>query len=110
MPPRARQTKPRPPAPSITGSCRWALQPTAEHPGVLVINDTAYLVTELLDGLARLGFRLQKTDGTVYDIDATQAFWTCDCPDFQFRRTNDPKGCKHLAGLRAALKALGVIE
>jgi hypothetical protein len=106
---RIRQRKPPPP---VSGTYRWALQPTATHPGVLVLNnDTAYLVVEHLDGLARLGFQLRKADGKVYDLDTTQDPWTCDCPDYLFRRAyRDPKGCKHIAGLRKALHDLGMLE
>ena len=69
-------------------------------PSALAINGAPYWLTVLTDGGRTVGYRLQKEDGTTYDIDATQQPWACECPDFQYRRAGkDPKGWKHIAGL-----------
>ena len=55
----------------------------------------------------RLGFRLVKIDAldktATYDVEITPYGWRCDCPDATY--TDRPGGCKHCAGLRAALTA-----
>jgi hypothetical protein len=46
--------------------------------------------------------RLRKEDGTVYDAAVTEHGPECSCPDWVFNRDGkDPKGCKHLAALKA---------
>jgi hypothetical protein len=98
------------PAKPVSGTWRWAVQPTSTHPGCLVINTTSYMVEELLDALCLVGYRLKKHDGTTYDIDIGQSPWACECGDYQYRRANrDAKGCKHVAALRAALAAIGAL-
>src|ERR1051326_3252888 len=96
----------------VSGSCRWLKRIDADGTsGVLTINGTPYGVHELTDQGRLVGYRLVKADGTTYDIDIWggrwgQDCWECDCPDYLARRANrDPKGCKHCAALRAALKA-----
>ena len=63
-----------------------------------------YQVDENLDGLCLLGYRLTKADGTVYDIDATEPHWRCDCPDAEWRPDRDG-GCKHRRALAALTSA-----
>ena len=77
----------------------------------LEINGTAYTVEQLLGGeaLELVGYRLtNRASGKVYDVEITADAWRCDCPDFIHRRDGkDAKGCKHVAGLRAALQRVG---
>jgi hypothetical protein len=90
----------------VHGSCWWAVQPTDSHPGVLVINSTAYLVNATFCAISGdpLGYQLRKTDGTVYDLAADLS--SCDCPDATYQEER-PGGCKHRRALAAALKAIG---
>src|SRR5262245_31280132 len=47
-------------------------------------------------------FRLNKPDGTLYDVAQTPYGAQCDCPDFVYRRDGlDPAGCKHVQALVA---------
>jgi hypothetical protein len=76
---------------------------------VLVINQTFYRVRALHgeSGAEDRAFRLNKADGTLYDVAQTRYGPRCDCPDFVFRRDGiDPAGCKHVR----ALVAEGLIE
>ncbi len=76
---------------------------------VLRINETMYGVRSLAcDSLiATRAFRLNKGDGTLYDVAQTPFGPQCDCPDFIYRRDGiDPEGCKHVK----ALVAQGLIE
>jgi hypothetical protein len=51
-------------------------------------------------GTAERAFRLNKADGTLYDVAQTRYGAQCDCPDFIFRRDGlDPSGCKHVKAL-----------
>jgi hypothetical protein len=75
----------------------------------LLINRTIYRVRPLRGdpATAARAFRLNKPDGTLYDVAQTVFGPTCDCPDFIFRRDGlDPAGCKHVK----ALVAEGLIE
>ena len=75
----------------------------------LAINQTVYGVQALPTVLpeATKAFRLNKADGTLYDVAQTRYGPQCDCPDFIFRRDGlDPAGCKHVQ----ALVAQGLIE
>jgi hypothetical protein len=57
--------------------------------------------------VAEKAFRLNKSDGTLYDVAKTPYGLQCDCPDFIFRREGiDPTGCKHVK----ALVAEGLID
>lgn len=110
----------RKPLTPATGSCRWAVQPGIGHfarPGCLVITSLrsdgksvteAYIVTENLDGVCLVGYRLEKPDGTVYDLPADLS--GCDCPDAVYRRSQakepELRACKHVRGLRKALADL----
>lgn len=70
----------------------------------LKINETFYRVRPLREGPgeATRAFRLNKPDGTLYDVAQTDFGPTCDCPDFIFRRDGlDPSGCKHVKALVA---------
>jgi hypothetical protein len=74
-----------------------------------MINETVYAVHPL-EGKAPAtdrAFRLNKADGTLYDVAETRHGPQCDCPDFVFRRDGlDPAGCKHVQ----ALVAQGLID
>jgi hypothetical protein len=75
----------------------------------LRINQTFYAVRALTCDpiVADKAFRLNKSDGTLYDVAQTRYGPQCDCPDFIFRRDGiDPTGCKHVK----ALVAEGLIE
>jgi hypothetical protein len=51
------------------------------------------------------GYRLTKpADLASYDICTHEQPWKCDCPDATFHPER-PGGCKHVAALRAALRA-----
>lgn len=53
--------------------------------------------------VAKRAWRLKKDDETIYDVHIDEFGAHCTCPDFIFARDNkDPKGCKHIAALRAA--------
>jgi hypothetical protein len=87
-----------------TGLCRWLSKPNAQHEGgVLAINGTRYELLPLYDGQVRVGYRLLKADGTMYDLPADLS--GCDCPDATYHPER-PGGCKHGAALRAALATL----
>jgi len=76
---------------------------------LLVIDQTVYSVLPLdCDSWAATrAFRLNKVDGTLYDVAQTRYGPQCDCPDFIFRRDGiDPTGCKHVK----ALVAQGLLE
>jgi hypothetical protein len=109
-------TKSRKPVKPVSGSCRWLSRFDANGVAALEINGTAYTVEQLLDfgragsgGLA--GYRLtNRQNSKVYDVEITADAWRCDCPDFVYRRDGkDAKGCKHVAGLRAALQRIGAL-
>jgi hypothetical protein len=99
----------------VSGGCRWAVQPgtgKTAHPGVLVItsadargqvNVGTFVVHAHQDGGRLLGYRLEKPDGTAYDLPADLS--SCDCPDGTFHPER-PGGCRHQKALRAALAAL----
>lgn len=75
----------------------------------LTIAENVYLVHPLScdSQVAARAFRLNKADGTLYDVAQTPFGPQCDCPDFIFRRDGlDPSGCKHVK----ALVAQGLIE
>jgi hypothetical protein len=69
----------------------------------LTINKSFYLVEPLVcepGSTAERAFRLNKADGTLYDVAQTRYGAQCDCPDFIFRRDGlDPSGCKHVKAL-----------
>lgn len=87
-----------------TGKCRWVLPLGEAGTGVLAINGQNYTVTILRDGSGVVGYRLEKADGTAYDVATAEEHWSCDCPDATFHPER-PGGCKHAAALRAALQA-----
>jgi hypothetical protein len=91
------------------GLCRWLARPSAQHEGgVLQINGISYEVLPLYDGEQRVGYRMLKADGTMYDVETACEPWRCDCPDATYHPER-PGGCKHVLALRAALKAAGLI-
>jgi hypothetical protein len=71
---------------------------------VLVIDRTLYGVRVLggESGEDARAFRLNKEDGTLYDVAETRHGPRCDCADFVYRRDGlDPSGCKHVKALVA---------
>jgi hypothetical protein len=86
----------------VHGIAKWLSPMGFLGIGILAINGTPYVVLRLSSGV---GFRLEKTDRTTYDVNTEGPDWTCDCPDATF--CPRPGGCKHVAALRAALKADG---
>jgi hypothetical protein len=91
----------------VHGVAKWVLPIGEADAGGLAINGTAYTVNVLRGtGRAINGYRLCKADGTAYDVNTEAEPWTCDCPDATFHPER-PGGCKHVAGLRAALAAAG---
>jgi hypothetical protein len=103
----ATMTRSRKPVKPVHGSCRWLTKPNAHHEGgVLQINGTDYEVFPLFDDQIRVGYRLVKADGTMYDVGTAEPHGrTCDCPDATYQPER-PGGCKHVKALRAALAAL----
>jgi hypothetical protein len=113
--PRVKSGRLAPATRTVHGGCRWAVQPgtgPALHPGVLVITSTdargqqnvgTFVVSEHRDGGLLTGYRLEKPDGTAYDLPADLS--SCDCPDHCFHPER-PGGCRHMRALAAALKAL----
>jgi SWIM zinc finger len=75
----------------------------------LRINGTDYGVRRIGDAPAAVleAWRLTKCDGTTYDVGRTADGYTCDCPDYDWRRgvTGDDV-CKHVL----ALKAVGLLS
>jgi len=68
----------------------------------LTINQKLYQVEPLAcgEGTVERAFRLNKGDGTRYDVSQTRHGACCDCPDFIFRREGlDPSGCKHVQAM-----------
>lgn len=99
-------TKTRKPLQAVHPEAVWVQQPVMPCemfpdglPGMLLINDTPYQVHLLQP----VGYRLVKSDGTVYDVDNSRSYWTCDCPDGTYR-PDRPNGCKLSVALREALR------
>jgi hypothetical protein len=86
----------------VTGTWRWAAQPTDKRTGQP--RATAYLVHPVRDYGRLVGWRLEKPGGVVYDLAADLS--TCDCPDGTYHPERPEGGCKHRKALRAALAAL----
>ena len=98
--------RPKAKARPVHGVAKW-LSPTGFLGiGVLAINGTPYTVTRLSHDGRTVGYRLEKPDGTAYDVSTEAESWRCDCPDGTYRPER-PGGCKHVAGLRAALASAG---
>jgi hypothetical protein len=95
----------RPPQP-VSGTLRWVKHIEPDNTsGVLYINGTCYGIHRLEKNHRTIGYRLMKTDGTVYEIDCDWDVWECTCPDFAYRRYGaDHKGCKHVAALQASIR------
>jgi hypothetical protein len=99
----------------VSGTFRWAVQPTDTHPGCLVITTTdkqtgkpkatAYLVHPVADNGRLVGWTLKKAGGAVYDLAADLS--RCDCPDGTYHPER-PGGCKHMRALAKALQALAI--
>ena len=91
----------KPPAPAPprepSGVCRLTLS----------INGSEYRVRGIIDRSGRLTFRLiSLTDPSrSYDVRLAGGGVSCSCPDFRFRRSWTPEGCKHTR----ALIALGLL-
>lgn len=90
--------------PAALDSCSCLSQPiyaSEEQPdagaGCIEINGDYYLILPLGEG-TRDGYRLIKEDsGSVYDLDTSNGWPVCDCPDFVARRgrTGPKDQCKH---------------
>jgi hypothetical protein len=90
----------KPQARPAAGVCRWVFPLRRRTSGVLEINAAEYFITVLQDAAGQTrGYRLEKPDGTAYDVDTTGTDWLCDCADATYRR----RACKHAKALRAAL-------
>jgi hypothetical protein len=87
----------------VHGVAKWLSPMGFLGIGILAINGVPYVVLRLSSGV---GFRLEKGDRTTYDVCTEADPWTCDCPDATFHPERSG-GCKHVAALRAALKAAG---
>lgn len=64
-----------------------------------------YLAEELLPDFGTAAYRLEKYDGTTYDVllDERTGHHTCECRDFLHRSRRH--GCKHIVGLLALRNA-----
>jgi hypothetical protein len=93
-----RKTKP------VSGTCRWVRPIGPAGTGVLAISQVCYTITILKNRGRTSGYRLEKLDGAVYDVDTERESWTCDCPDATYRE----RECKHVKALRAALARTAV--
>ena len=74
------------------GTCRLFLR----------ISGTVYMLSRLDRPRAAVleGWRLTKRDGTQYDCCRTEHGYSCDCPDYAWRRDGvEPDGCKHTRAL-----------
>lgn len=78
----------------------WALRPTADRAGCLLIGGEPFLITELWDGPDWLGVRLTQAGGRVLDLYCQAGRWTCECCDFRFRG----RACAHTAAIAKALR------
>lgn len=107
-----------PPLQPASGTFRWLRKPDPKgQGGVLVINETAYLLSPVFDQPRRkdktvVAWRLAKADATVYDVvPALDSPWFCDCGDYVFNRdradTPELRECKHIRCLRSALPIAG---
>lgn len=71
---------------------------------------SGYLLTETSDTLNAdthvRSYRLEKADGTKYDVLIDGAGSLCDCIGFEHRgmNTKDGKGCKHVAAIGRLLQ------
>ena len=87
---------------AVAGTRRRSARKPSPSRLVLLIGEMPYLVRPLKDepSARAWAFRLEKPDGTVYDVRPTPGQVACDCPDFLYRRDGlDPKGCKHVRAL-----------
>jgi hypothetical protein len=70
---------------------------------------TVYQVEDLCPdpAVASPAYRLTKagpglfSEPTAYDVAVTEHGAVCSCPDFIYRRANDPEPCKHIRAMRA---------
>jgi hypothetical protein len=120
MPPK-RSHRPALPA---KGTAQWVIRPGADPDALPCLRITAvseetgkvasalYNLHVLVKGAGAseevVGYALTNLDnGKQHHIDVSGPAWRCDCGDACFRER--PKGCKHVAGLCAALKHLGLL-
>lgn len=90
------------PAAPVAGVARWLQRPMPGNGfGLLMLatstGDDVYQLTTNVDG-----FRLEKRDGTAYQLPTDCS--ACTCKDHGYRR----RPCKHMRGLKAALASLPV--
>jgi hypothetical protein len=103
------QRKPRVHKPAVVTEAKMIRRPIAPcslipagAPGLLLLNDANYFVEWNVGRMDEvLGFRLTHCQsGKVYDLEGYDCH-SCDCPDFEFRRRyHDPRGCKHMIGMK----------
>jgi hypothetical protein len=102
-------TRTRKPLEAVHGVCNWILQPAGRRPGILSINDIAYLVEVLRHEGQPYGFRLSRQDarkGAEHEYQLPVDLTDCDCPDAVYNAER-PGGCKHRQALAVAIAALG---
>jgi hypothetical protein len=90
--------QPRP----VRGTARWLCRP--DHHGlggVLEINGQSYELLPLYTDDTLDGYRLLKSDGTMYDLPRDLS--GCDCPAHTYR---PEQPCKHMLALKAAFAHL----
>ena len=87
----------------VTGAARLILEITSMVRGKPVTVGYVCRFLESHPSIGKPAFQLTKMkDGSIYNVILTKHGAECDCPDFIWRRNNkDPKGCRHICGLRA---------
>src|SRR4051794_12114793 len=107
----ARSAKPRPkrkPAPPVRAE--WISRLGHDGTGIALIGRgddlQPYPITENVatlpgfDGPQLVGYRVEKSDGTVYDVGVMEAEPTCDCRGFERWHGERGTECKPLQALR----------
>lgn len=95
--------------PKAPDRCCWVVRPKwplwTWSRGKCEINGAPYSFRVWTDGERVTGFRLSKLEGdhAVWDIDATESYWTCECWPYL---NDDGRPCKHIRALRKLLEAL----
>lgn len=102
----ANRTKNTGPDGEVEGTCRWVKRPgkTMEG-GILRIIDANYPIAPVFFCRKLVGFTVGEYE--VFTMVPDGQKFECDCGDFVYRRQVSDKGCKHAAGLAAALAKLG---
>jgi len=92
------------------GQVKWVQPLAAGLIGLLEINGQPYTAIAVVDAGKVVSWRLLKHEGVLqYDLTVGKDA-ACDCLDFLYRRDGkDESGCKHIAALRVALAAIGIL-